>query len=306
MFEEKDDTIMARWLSGELTEAERAEFEASSEYEEYQRLAMGLKAFQKPDFDKEALRERTWREIGNQKPVNVIRLRPLYYTVGIAASILVLFGLFFSKVTYSTATGEKITVSLPDGTEIDLNAQSTLSHKRFFWMENKVVNLNGEGFFKVTKGDDFSVNTESGTIDVLGTEFNVKARPSSFELYCYEGRVRYENEPEQQEAYLNAGDVVQLKGKILLAFKHEDTRPAWQSGMSRFSNTELLIVMKELGMYYDISFDFTPDMIQGHFTGNFVHDNLEIALKSVFVPMGIEYELSKDKKTVFLNVSERQ
>ncbi|UOY06534.1 FecR domain-containing protein [Muricauda sp. SCSIO 64092] len=306
MFEEKDDTIMARWLSGELTEAERTEFEASSEYEEYQRLAKGLKAFKKPDFDKEALRERTWKEIENQKPVKVIRLRGFYYAVGIAASILVLFGLFFSKVTYTTTVGEKITVALPDGTKVSLNAQSKLSHRRFFWMDNKVVSLNGEGFFKVTKGEGFSVNTESGTINVLGTEFNVKARPSSFELYCYEGEVRYENDIEQQEAYLSAGDAVQLKGKILLEFKHGDTRPLWQNGMSRFSNTELPIVMKELGTYYDISFDFTPGMIQGHFTGTFVHDDLEIALKSVFVPMGITYELSKDKKTVFLHVHERQ
>ncbi|MEM6540784.1 MAG: FecR domain-containing protein, partial [Bacteroidota bacterium] len=262
MFEEKDDTIMARWLAGKLTEAERAEFEASSEYEEYQRLAKGLAAFKKPDFDKEGLRERVWKGIKNQKSNTVIRLKPFYYAAGIAASILVLLGLFLSKVTYTTAIGEKMTIALADGTEVHLNAQSTLSHKRFFWLSNKTVSLEGEGYFSVTQGDNFSVETESGTISVLGTAFNVKARPISFELYCYEGQVRYKNDSEQQEAYLSAGDAVQLNGKILLEFKHEDTRPLWPTGMSRFSNTELMIVIKELGAYYDISFDYTPEMVQ--------------------------------------------
>ncbi|MEM9363066.1 MAG: FecR domain-containing protein [Bacteroidota bacterium] len=301
MFEEKDDTIMARWLAGELTEAERAEFEASSEYEEYQRLAVGLKTFKKPEFDKETLRTKVWEKIENQKSKKVIRLRPLYYTIGIAASILLLFGLFFNTITYSTDIGEKRVVSLPDGTEVILNAKSTLSHKRFFWLKNKKVNLDGEGLFTVTIGEGFKVSTQSGTVSVLGTEFNVRARNSGFELYCFEGRVLYKNEMEQHEATLNAGDAVKLDGNILMEFKHTDKGPLWQTGSSRFINTELKGVMEEFEMYYEVSFKYSPDIIQGHFTGTFVHDDLELALKSVFIPMSIKYELSEDQKTVVLN-----
>ena len=301
MFEEKDDTIMARWLAGALTETERAEFEASSEYAEYQRLAKGIEAFEKPSFDKEKLRTKVWQGIENQKPPKVIRLKPLYYTIGIAASLLLLFGLFFNRVTYSTAVGEKRIVELPDGSEVNLNAKSTLKRNRFFWNSNKEVHLTGEAFFSVTKGDDFSVKTKSGTVSVLGTEFNIKAREPSFELYCYEGRVRYENFEERQQSYLNAGDAVQLKGNILLEFKHSQSSPLWQKGRSSFSNTELAVVIQELEVYYGVSFNFKPSVTQGHFTGTFVHDDLPLALKSVFVPMGIQYELSEDQKMVTLN-----
>ncbi len=128
---------MARWLAGELTEEERVEFEASSEYAEYQRLAEGLDAFQKPIFDKEALREKVWHGIQNQKPSKVVRLKPLYYTVGIAASLLLLFGLFFNQVSYETDFGEKLVVELPDGTKVNLNSKSSLKHDRFFWNGNK-------------------------------------------------------------------------------------------------------------------------------------------------------------------------
>ena len=48
MFEEKDDTIMARWLAGELTDAESAEFEASETYAEYLRLQQHLEGIEKP------------------------------------------------------------------------------------------------------------------------------------------------------------------------------------------------------------------------------------------------------------------
>ena len=301
MFEEKDDTIMARWLSGELTKAERAEFEASSEYEAYQRLAQGLKAFEKPPFDKEALRTKMWHQIEHQAPPKVMRLRPLYYAVGIAASLLLLFGLFFNKVTYSTDFGEKLMVELPDGTKVHLNAKSSLKHKRFFWKNEKEVDLTGEAFFSVTKGDDFVVKTPSGTVSVLGTEFNVKARKSTFELHCYEGRVRYDNSEEEQQSYLNAGDAVELKGNILLEFKHSEGIPLWQEGRSSFSNVDLATVMQELQMYYGITFKNGSSLVEGHFTGTFVHDDLTLALKSVFVPMGISYELSEDQKTVTLN-----
>ncbi|NAS12167.1 FecR family protein [Poritiphilus flavus] len=301
MFEERDDTIMARWLAGELTESERKAFEASSEYAEYQRLEQGLTAFQKPDFDKEVLRGKLWAAIEKQQKTKVIRLKPWYYAAGIAASILLIAGLFFSQVSYSTVEGQKMSVVLPDGTEVALNAMSTLKHRRFFWTNNKEVDLKGEGFFKVTKGEGFKVRTESGTVSVLGTEFNIRSRPTSFVLYCYEGKVLYENEREQQRAYLNVGDAVELKDNILLEFKHSDSKPPWQEGRSSFSNAELLLVIEELEYQYGISFSYEPALVQGHFTGVFVHDDLELALKSVFVPMGISYELSNDKKKVTLN-----
>lgn len=291
---------MARWLAGELTQEERAEFEASPQFAEYQKLQYHLKSLEKPPFDTETLREKVWQGIAEQQRKKVIPLKPLYYTLAIAASILVVFGLFFSKVTYETGVGETTEVLLPDGTTVALNAKSVLTHRRFFWQRNKRVSLTGEGFFEVTKGAGFQVETASGTVSVLGTEFNIKARKSDFELHCYEGRVRYDNIEEQQQSILNAGDAVALQGAVLVSFKHTDTQPLWQTGRSRFTNAALLKVMEELTVNYGIRFEYDPSLVVGSFTGSFVHNDLSLALKSVFVPMGIAYTLSKDQKTVSL------
>ena len=303
MFEEKDDTIMARWLANELTEAERIAFEASPEYEEYMQLKKGLQALKKPHFEKEALRAIVWQGIENQKPSKVIPLKRVYYTIGIAASILLLLGFFFNEVSYTSGIGEKREIELPDGTVVSLNAQTTLKRNRFFWNNDKEVELIGEAFFDVIKGEGFKVKTSSGTVSVLGTQFNVKARTSSFEVFCYEGKVRYDNPKEQQQSYLEAGDAVRLKDNILLEFKHVERGPLWQSGRSTFSNAEIRDVMQELEVYYGVSFDYQPNLIQGHYSGTFVHNNLELALKSVFVPMGLSYEISQDQKIVVLNAS---
>jgi len=291
---------MARWLAGELTQEERAEFEASPQFAEYQKLQYHLESLEKPAFDKEALREKVWQGITEQQGGKVISLKPVYYTLAIAASLLVIFGLFFSKITYETGIGESMEVLLPDGTTVALNAKSSLKHLRFFWKNNKSVSLEGEGFFKVTKGEGFQVETASGTVSVLGTEFNVRARKSDFELHCYEGRVRYDNSEEQQRSILNAGDAVALQGAVLVAFKHTDPQPLWQTGRSRFTNTALLKVMEELAIHYGVSFEYEPSLVEGSFTGSFVHNDLDLALKSVFVPMGIAYTLSDDQKTVSL------
>jgi ferric-dicitrate binding protein FerR (iron transport regulator) len=57
-----------------------------------------------------------------------------------------------------------------------LNAASKLSFNEKKWADQRALTLEGEAFFKVQKGQTFSVNTTAGVITVLGTQFNVKER----------------------------------------------------------------------------------------------------------------------------------
>lgn len=85
-------------------------------------------------------------------------------------------------VTYTAPFGETANVLLPDGSEIQLNSGSTLSYKRgfdglpFVSAEERLVDLNGEAYFKVTPSTvPFRITTFNANIQVLGTQFNVKA-----------------------------------------------------------------------------------------------------------------------------------
>src|SRR5690606_847524 len=168
MLEEKDDTILARWLSGEITPGDRQRLEESEGFGDYVEIVKGMDRFLKPSFDGIALRDKIQREIDPPKKTRVIRFRPWHY--GVAASILVLFSLafFFSEIQYGTLPGEQLTVSLPDGTQVHLNADTQIKRSRFFWSKDKKVDLvHGEAFFEVIRGEGFEVSTPQGVVRVL-------------------------------------------------------------------------------------------------------------------------------------------
>ena len=300
MFEEKDDTILARWLAGTLTPEEHAEFEQSIEYKDYVQIVEGLDRFEKPDFDQQALRTRIKNKIDRLQKGKLIRLKPLLYAASVAASVIVIIGLFFNKISYETSIGQQLAVTLPNGAEVQLNAKSQLTHSRFFWKNSQKVSLQGEGFFKVEKGKGFAVETSSGTISVLGTQFNIKTRTKLFELTCYQGKVEFEAATTREKIILNKGESVQLLKDIFEKETTEDSAPSWISGRSSFRNAPLNEVLNELQRQYDMTIENETVDLSKHVTTSFAHDNLDMALMLVLEPMSIEYELSNDRKTLKL------
>lgn len=301
MFEEKDNTILARWLAGTLTQEEKTEFEKTAEYKEYVQIVEGLDNFKKPSFDKEALRNKIKNQINQPKKGKVINLKPFYYAVSVAASVILIFGIFFNEVKYETQKGEQLAITLPDGSEVQLNAQSKLTRTRFFWKNNKELNLQGEGFFKVQKGDGFAVKTHSGTVTVLGTEFNIKTRKEVFELACYEGKVQFEANATKEKEILIKGQAIKLVNDSIEKQTIEGDLPSWTAGRSSFNNVPLGEVLHELKIQYDITIDATTVDVSKKFTGSFAHNDLDIALKVIFTSMAIEYQLSDDRKTLKLS-----
>jgi Fe2+-dicitrate sensor, membrane component len=65
---------------------------------------------------------------------------------------------------------------------VNLNSSSQLSYSKNKWDSKREVTLNGEAFFKVSKGSTFDVITLNGKVSVLGTQFNVKQRENYFEV----------------------------------------------------------------------------------------------------------------------------
>ncbi|MCB4800365.1 FecR family protein, partial [Neotamlana laminarinivorans] len=94
----------------------------------------------------------------------------------VAAVLVVLltssYFLFFNNTkSFETQIAQTETFKLPDESEVILNAQSKLSFSKKEWETNRNLKLQGEAFFKVTKGEKFTVNTKAGSIQVLGTQF---------------------------------------------------------------------------------------------------------------------------------------
>ncbi|MGQ1889011.1 FecR family protein [Thermophagus sp. OGC60D27] len=101
----------------------------------------------------------------------------------------------FAEQKISNPLGVRSEISLPDGTVVWLNAESTISYKvPFVGGKQREVKLIGEAFFKVKKNDQLPFRVESGdvSVTVLGTQFNCKAFPedSTIEVVLAEGSIK--------------------------------------------------------------------------------------------------------------------
>ncbi len=288
MLDEKENTYLAKWLNNDLNPEELEELKKLPEYDDYKKIVEGLTYFKAPSFDLQPSLTKTLGKIYGLKKAKVINLKPIIYTFTAAASIVLIIGLFFNTVSYTADPGQQLAVVLPDGSSVDLNAASMLTHRRFFWSQNRKITLDGEAYFKVTSGTNFTVVTKLGKIEVLGTQFNVKSRTPEFSVACYEGKVRVSTQDNQQKI-LQKGNGVSLKNKKLIDETVTNQEPLWKKGESIFNSVPLIHVLDELERQYDIT--FRRDKINQNqlFTGGFNYNNLNIALESVLVPMGVEY-----------------
>ncbi|MDX2415229.1 MAG: FecR family protein [Bacteroidales bacterium] len=100
--------------------------------------------------------------------------------IAAAAFIILLLGVpgimrFYTKTIQSDA-GEHLAILLPDNSEVDLNALTTIKYNPLWWRFNREVKLEGEAFFNVDPGSDFEVISQAATTMVVGTSFNIVAR----------------------------------------------------------------------------------------------------------------------------------
>ena len=167
------------------------------------------------------------------------------------------------RMEVSTPAGTTTSITLSDGTEVLLSANSRLEYSKSFSTDKREVKLVGEARFNVAKDAErpFIVHTEQLQTQVLGTVFDVKAYPQAQpDVTLYEGRVEVSlngDAPQLmqpgEQAFLNK------KGKLQLAKASEETGK-WAEGEFAFDNRDLKSVMQEIGSWYNISvvFHFRP------------------------------------------------
>ena len=296
---ETDKSFLARWIANELSEEELAEFKQTDAYKDFTRINEVAQQFKAPQLDIQ-------KSLANTKAkINTGKIRKLNTKVwySIAASIAILITLFFglnSTKTYTTGIGEQLAIVLPDGSKVQLNANATLAHKRFFWNTNRSLDLQGEAYFEVTHGNDFKVKTTYGDVTVLGTKFNVKSRAHIFELNCFEGKVKFEQNNSSETRILEAFDKISIQKGIINEQINKANGPEWLGGISILKNRPLQEVLNELSSLYNINFTVNQVDTTQRFSGSFVHNNLENALKTTLTPMGVVYTISKNQKVIIL------
>ncbi len=168
--------------------------------------------------------------------------------------------------TISTPNGGQYQLILPDGSKVFLNAASSLKYPIRFNTAERLVTLQGEAYFEITKHPDkpFIVSSIGQSVRVLGTHFNVasyKDEPVTTTLA--EGKIEISQPSSSEKTILKPGQQCTITNTgIAVAQVNPEDVIAWKDGLFIFSNTELKAVFKQLERWYDVEVDYAtvPDI----------------------------------------------
>lgn len=162
---------------------------------------------------------------------------------------------FGKLVAFSTSSEIKEGV-LPDNSSVAINSESKLVFEKDFNDQERVVKLNGEAYFKVTKDSSrpFVVKVGDAQVEVLGTEFNIdeNKRTGAVSLIVTEGQVLFST--DNNGIKLQAGQAaVCVNGVISRKANVSQNLMAWRTGEIDFSNASLTEVL-------DVVLDYFPEV----------------------------------------------
>lgn len=234
------------------------------------------------------------------------RVVPLYWKVlRIAAAVLLPLFMIATVYLYqentvlsqkdfvaTTGKGEQVTISLPDGTQVTLNAESRLSYNLSnFNSDERRVAFDGEGYFRVAKNPSspFSITAKGLKVSVLGTTFNLRARSAdaTAELSLEEGSVRFQSLKTGQDVILSPNQKAildQINGTVTVEESSYTTdASAWRRGELVFRNVPFAEVLKEIEEVYHVSIaieteeiDYQDDLFTGVLSRTNINEVLEV------------------------------
>lgn len=197
--------------------------------------------------------------------------------VAAAATIAILFGVgyFFRPITVEAPRGEFAEVTLPDGSQVRLNSESSLTYRAHF-ARTRNVRLEGEAFFEVTRGDDrFVVETFNARTSVLGTSFNVRARPdedqANTSVVVASGKVRVDaKDSDDDGVVLSAGQQSRVNASAERPTAPEsvvlERRLVWLTGGLAFSDQPFKIIFEEIERRFDVEIEASDDITSESFS----------------------------------------
>lgn len=212
--------------------------------------------------------------------------------------------------TISTPQGREFQLTLSDGSQVWLNAESSITYPTVFKGKNREVTIKGEAYFEVAKNVKipFKVRVNNKTtVEVLGTHFNINAYPEEDNMHTtlLEGSVKVTKDKEiqmllpGQQARISNSPLDKTSIKLKKDVDIEKVM-AWKNGLFNFEGATLGEVMRKLSRWYGINVTYEkgiPDLI---FIGEM---SKNISLSGVLAGLkgsGVNFRIEKDHKLVVL------
>lgn len=295
----KENRLLAKWLNNDLSEDELSAFEASPDFEKYQKIKNYTNHLEVDDLDENAMLANILKQKKTAPKVVSLYKKWMFRA---AAVFVVALGITFAVKNFVPQTqtagfGEKTTFSLPDNSEVVLNSGSEINYKKWNWNSNRRLELKGEAYFRVAKGRRFEVQTSLGKVSVLGTQFNVKARKNRFDVVCYEGRVKvnYAN----SQVLLTHGQSVTFENGKQVNRRVNSLKPEWMDDQICFYKENIRSLLDEVQRQYNVTIVLNTKDTISLFTGKLPAKDLDVALHIISTTYHLEAKKVSRNKIIF-------
>ncbi len=289
-----DDQLL-KWLNGEIDEDQLRQTVDPADIRKYKQILAEVDSWV-PDNDSIVFDP---KEVIHNKKNKAAKHRRLF-PLSIAASVLIVISAIVvwltmstSKTSYSTGIAETREITLPDGlSKVVLASGSTVHWLEEDWTsDHRKITLSGKALFQVEKGSPFEVATTAGRIEVLGTTFEVETFSNTMHVACYEGKVKA-TATDNQAVVLAGGEArLHYAGKWEAATTTDSSLPSWLGNETKFKKAPLDQVIQSLEKQYGLKAVTKSINLKRRFTGSYPNNNLDLALRIVFKPLNIKYEI---------------
>lgn len=204
------------------------------------------------------------------------------------------------EISYNTLTtprGGQFHLSLPDGSEVWLNAASSIRFPTAFEGKQRKVSITGEAYFEIkpNKSMPFVVEVNEHTsVEVLGTHFNINSYTdeSSIKTTLVEGLVKIKSFEKQE--LITPGQQVQLgENNNIHIIKNADIEEAlaWKNGVFQFHAAGLPSVLRQLSRWYDVDIQYENDIPKREFEGEIQRDLSLLQVLKILEKNKVNFEI---------------
>jgi ferric-dicitrate binding protein FerR (iron transport regulator) len=201
----------------------------------------------------------------------------------------------------TTPRGGQYNLTLSDGTNIWLNAASSLTYPSAFQKgKPRIVELSGEGFFEVRHNaqEPFIVHYGNGLeAVVLGTSFNINTYADEKATYTtlVKGSLSVQSPQEKKEILTPGQQSVFIQGKTSIIAADIEETVAWKEGWFLFNRLELQAIVRQLSRWYNIDFDITGTIGNKQFSGIVSKSNNISEVLKIMENTGVTFTLRNQK-----------
>jgi len=253
---------------------------------------------------KDNIRSKVWETVRKDKQQRRLQTMKVWFA---AAATIVLIATFvfllpqqespaqINWITRQVPFGEKLNLTLPDGSQVKLNAGSEISFPEKFSDGKREVRLTGEAFFEVVHNPKKPFTVAAGEVmtTVLGTSFNVKAEAhENVWITLASGKVAVSQGEDSVELSPGEQAVFDIRNRTLVSASVDlNTYLAWTKGIMEFEGASLRSVTAELEKWFGVSISYnTSQMDSCSLRMTFNNKSLQEIMDQLALVAEVEYE----------------